>query len=228
MSYQDARPSPARRSNVLVRCYARRMSVVPTRQRMIETAVRMFQRGGYHATSWRALVEAAGTPWGSAHHHFPGGKEQLGVAAVDMAAEVVAMRIQKGFAQFKSPHDGVRAFCQAEAASLEASEFHEGCPVATIALETAPGSVSITDACNRAFDRWRSLMAEHLVQVGVTRKRAAELSTIILATFEGAMLVSRVSRTTAPLLIACEQLASLLEAEVPKAAGKRTTPAARA
>ena len=72
-------------------------------------------------------------------------------------------------------------------------------------------------------------MAEHLVQVGVTRKRAAELATIILATFEGAMLVSRVSRTTAPLLIACEQLASLLEAEVPpKAAGKRTTPAARA
>src|SRR5689334_13005597 len=118
---------------------------------MIETAVQLFRRGGFHATSWRALVEAAGTPWGSAHHHFPGGKEQLGVAAIDMAAEVVSMQIQQGFAQFNAPQDGVRAFFRNEAKTLEASAYRDGCPIATIALETAPESAALTDACKRAF-----------------------------------------------------------------------------
>src|SRR5437660_1001494 len=48
---------------------------------MIEAAMRLLQRNGYAATSWRGVVEEAGTPWGSAHHYFPGGKEQLTAAA---------------------------------------------------------------------------------------------------------------------------------------------------
>ncbi|MGC4079544.1 MAG: TetR/AcrR family transcriptional regulator [Rubrivivax sp.] len=182
---------------------------------MIETAVRLFQRGGYHSTSWRTLVEAAGTPWGSAHHHFPGGKEQLGVAAIDMAAEIVALRLQKNFAQYSAAHEGARAYFKAWAASLEASNFQDGCPIATIALETAPASEALTDACRRAFNRWRALLAEQFVQVGVKRKRAGELATILLSTFEGALLVARVSKTTAPLLMAGEQMAALLKNEVP-------------
>lgn len=204
-------------SIVLDRCYSAAMAVVPaipTRQRMIETAMMLFRRGGFHGTSWRALVEAAGTPWGSAHHHFPGGKEQLGVAAIDMAAEMVALQIQQGFAQFNKPQDGVRAYFRMEANTLEQSDFRDGCPIATVALETTSESTALADACKRAFDRWCALMAERLVQNGVKKKRAAELASILLSTFEGALLVARVSRSTQPLTLAAEQLASLLDAEL--------------
>ena len=57
---------------------------------MIDTAVRLFQLHGYHATSWRGLVTASETPWGSVHHHFPGGKEELGVAAITTGGDMVA------------------------------------------------------------------------------------------------------------------------------------------
>ena len=57
-----------------------------TRQQMIETGVRLFQRGGYYATTWRGLVEEAGAHWGSINHHFPGGKQELAIEAIRVGA----------------------------------------------------------------------------------------------------------------------------------------------
>ena len=57
-------------------------------------------------------------------------------------------------------------------------------------------------------------MAERLIQNGVKKKRASELASIVLSTFEGALLVARVSRSTLPLTLAADQLASLLDAEL--------------
>jgi TetR/AcrR family transcriptional repressor of lmrAB and yxaGH operons len=189
------------------------MSELPTRQRMIETAVRLFQRNGYQATSWRTLVDEAGTPWGSAHHHFPGGKEQLGVAAIELASRSVIARMAKLFAETRKPAEAVRAWCRASADELEQSGFVCGCPIATVALEAVPASAALTAACKAAFDRWQELLAEGLMSYGVKRKRAAQLATLVLVNIEGGYLVSRVSRSKTPMLLAGEQLAELLEAE---------------
>jgi len=175
----------------------------------------MFQRAGYHGSSWRALVEAAGTPWGSSHHHFPGGKEQLGVAAIELGGASVAAQLVELFARHRSVPKAVRAWCQASAEALARSGFCEGCPIATIALEMAPESVSLTSACREAFEAWCSTIASRLVESGVKKKRAGELATITVASLEGALLVARVSRSSRPLLLAGDLLASLLESELP-------------
>lgn len=180
---------------------------------MIETAVRLFQRQGYNATSWRVLVDAAGTPWGSAHHHFPEGKEQLGLAAVELGAAAVALRIEQMFAAHKSPSAALRAWCRKSAQQLEQSGFVEGCPIATVALETSATSAKLAAACKAAFDSWRTVIAEQLVHAGFKRKRAVELASLTIVTFEGALLIARVSRSQAPLLVAGDQLASLVESE---------------
>jgi TetR/AcrR family transcriptional repressor of lmrAB and yxaGH operons len=187
---------------------------------MIETAARLFRRDGYHATSWRQLVDAAGTPWGSAHHHFPGGKEQLGVAAVEVGAAEMAAHIDAGFAA-RNPADAVRALCRMHAEELERSDFAEGCPIATVALETATASPAVAAACRQAFDDWQRRMADGFVRWGVARKRAAELATFLLAAVEGALLVARVSRSGAPLVLVGDQLGTLLRAEIDASAGDR-------
>ena len=66
-----------------------------TRDRMIEAAMSLLQRRGYRATSWRVLTQESGTPWGSVQHHFPGGKEELGVAAIELAEQSVAPHNRK-------------------------------------------------------------------------------------------------------------------------------------
>jgi TetR/AcrR family transcriptional repressor of lmrAB and yxaGH operons len=185
-----------------------------TREKMIETAVRLFQQHGYHATSWRELVAAAGTPWGSAHHHFPGGKEQLGIAAIEAGAQATAAGIVEAALENPKPGSAVRAWCRAYAGQLAASDFREGCAIAAVALDTSGTSDALRDACRNAFSLWTELLATRFVAAGATRKRSRELATLIVLTVEGALLLARVSRSQAPLLLAGDQLATLLETEL--------------
>jgi TetR/AcrR family transcriptional regulator, lmrAB and yxaGH operons repressor len=211
MNDPPSRPRPE--APTLVDAMLRVMAEAPTRQRMIETAVHLFRRKGYHATSWRTLVEEAGTPWGSAHHHFPGGKEQLGVAAIEMGSDAIVAQMGSVFAEMRTLSGAVRAWCRAHADFLAESDYTEGCPVATVALEATMESRAILDASRKAFDRWRAIIADRLVAEGVRKKRAAELATLVLATVEGGLLLARVSRSKEPLYLAGDQLAKLIDEE---------------
>src|SRR4051794_842429 len=68
-----------------------------TKQRMVDTAVRLFRSQGYTATSWRGLVAESGTPWGSVQHHFPGGKQELALAALDAGSDLALGAIRIAF-----------------------------------------------------------------------------------------------------------------------------------
>ena len=103
-----------------------------TRERMISTAVTLFRREGYTATSWRHLVEEAGTPWGSAYHHFPGGKEQLAVAAIELATVTTAATITRAFERNDTIEEAVRWWFTKAAQALAGGDYRAGCPLATI------------------------------------------------------------------------------------------------
>lgn len=182
------------------------------RDQMINTAVALFQSGGYQATSWRKLVEKAGTPWGSAHHYFPGGKTQLGVAAIERAAEAVALLIDHAFPEGATPAQGVRNLFTGSAAMLEKSAFRAGCPIATVALETVPDTPQMAEACAAALERYHAALAAGLARTGVQARKAKPLATTILAAFEGALILARTRRSTEPLTTSARHLAVLLEA----------------
>ena len=67
-----------------------------------------------------------------------------------------------------------------------------------------------------AFDRWRGLISARLVADGVTRKKAVDLSALLIAALEGALVLARVGRDVAPLDAVHRQLRRLLEAETPE------------
>jgi TetR/AcrR family transcriptional repressor of lmrAB and yxaGH operons len=176
-----------------------------TRQRMIETAARLFQRDGYHATSWRGLVDAAGTPWGSVHHHFPGGKEELGAAAIDAGSGAVAALIEHCFQSEPDPVDAVGRWFTLSAGLLSTTGFVAGCPVATVALETAPHSDALGAASRRAFDQWEGLIAAQLRRAGASRAKASSAATVVLTLFEGGLLLARVRGDDQPMSLASRQ-----------------------
>jgi AcrR family transcriptional regulator len=181
---------------------------------MVETAAALLQTRGYAATSWRDLVDEAGTPWGSAHYHFPGGKEELAVAAVDLGARRVAEALDECLAASSSVPQGVRRWFEASAAATRSSQFTAGCPVATVALETSAELTGLSTACAEAFDAWRTLVMEALMGAGIGRVRARELATITIALLEGALLLARTSRSTTPVIQAAKHVESVLADEL--------------
>jgi TetR/AcrR family transcriptional repressor of lmrAB and yxaGH operons len=175
---------------------------------MISTAVTLFRRDGYAATSWRHLVEEAGTPWGSAYHHFPGGKEQLGVAAVTSAAELVTATIRRAFERTESAEEAITWWFGKAAQALAKGGYRDGCPVATVALETAHDSPALAEACQAAFTGWHKLLAGLLAEQGYSG--TDELAVAIVNNLEGALVLSRVRRSEQPLELAARHLALLL------------------
>lgn len=188
------------------------MSRAQTKGRMVATAARLLQQRGYAATSWRQLVEEAGTPWGSTYHHFPGGKEELAVAAIELSSEQVARFIDRCFDHSEHPAQAIGAWFAGAAASLDKSGYRDGCPVATVALETVPESPSITAAVRTAFGLWSERVTERLTQAGVAQPRAQELATIILINLEGGLVIARVAGNAHPLELAGSEMERLLRA----------------
>ena len=178
---------------------------------MVEAASRLFQACGYRGTSWRQLVRESGTPWGSIQHHFPGGKEQLGVAAVEYGTDLLGDFLTQCFENAKTPAEALETWFEASAALLESSGYRFGCPVAAVALDTDDSTVSLQHACARAFESWRVIVRDALVRSGTPAPQAETLSTTILAAFEGALLISRSRGSTEPLRQTAQTLSAILD-----------------
>lgn len=203
---------------------AKERKVGGTRDRMIETASKLLQAQGYAATSWRDLVNEAGTPWGSAHHHFPGGKEELAVAAVEFGSSQVAQVLQVCLDTSANVPAAVRRWFEFSARALTATQFRGGCPVATVALEAGPDLVDLAGACAGSFRAWQETLTTALVSAGVGRRRAQELAMITVALLEGSLLLARTSRDVRQIRTAAKQIEQLLAAELtPTEVARRAT-----
>jgi TetR/AcrR family transcriptional repressor of lmrAB and yxaGH operons len=187
------------------------MSALSPREQMILAASSLFQREGYDAASWRRLVKESGAPWGSTFHYFPGGKEQLGVEAIEWASRNVAAAIARCFPEGGHAADGVHKLFAGSAANLAKSGYTAGCPVCTVALETVPQSDTLGVACKNTFELWQMVVADGLVRCGISPNSAGALASTVLATFEGALVQSRVSQSREPLLVAATVLSRLFD-----------------
>ena len=191
-----------------MRTRSEEMARSDSRQRMLGAAVTLIQRQGYHATGMKQVVEESGTPRGSLYFHFPDGKDQMIGEALGIAKDAVAGTIDRVAGRSESPAEFIEGLGAAMAKWLTRSEFVEGCPVATVALEVAPLHETLTPASEQAFTHWIDQIAGHLVTLGMTSAEADEVAVSSMAALEGGMILARVRQDAAPLKTAMSRLAA--------------------
>lgn len=183
-----------------------------TRDRIVRAAADLLQRQGYEATSIKAISVISGATYGSLYHFFPGGKEELGAAALRFGAEDFSALLRRGLAASNDPGAAFAACAQLLADTLRDSEWTDGCPVAATALEMVGRSPLIQRASDEALSEWRSILAEPLLAAGWDAATAQSLAGTALATLEGAELLARVQSDDQPLRDAAGHLRLLVEA----------------
>ena len=175
----------------------------------LAAAVGLFRQQGYHGTALHDILAAAGSPRGSLYFHFPRGKEEIGENALTLAAEAV----RQGIAQAAEASENAEIFLvrivRSMAADLERSDYKEGCPIATTALETAAQSEALGAASRGAFQKWELEIKRGLFRFGIPAGAADLTATMVLCQIEGALLLARAYRSTEPLRRA-EQAVTLL------------------
>lgn len=181
-----------------------------TRDRLIAAMTDALRRRGLHGIGLTELLAQAGAPKGVLYHHFPGGKTELAVAAIDHVMERMLRGLDALLTQVPDPVEALRLWMGRATAGLQDTGFECGCPLATVALETTPDDTALRTALNHAFARMRERIAQALQQAGSAPETAAGLAALIVAAYEGGLLQARVAQSTQPIEQATQSLLSLL------------------
>ncbi len=174
-------------------------AVSDTRARLLRAGERLFRTQGYAGAGLKELAQAAAAPWGSLYHFFPGGKAQLGVEVLRYAAEKYRRGLQAVFDRHPDPSEAVERIFLGEAAILENSDYRDGCPIASVTLDVASTNEELRAACAEAFDAWLSTIEQALAAAGAPPDEAADLAVFVLASLEGAIVLSRAAKSPEPL-----------------------------
>lgn len=178
----------------------------------LAAAAKLFRQQGYHGTALHDILEAGGSPRGSLYFHFPKGKEEIGEAALTLAGEAVRQAMAKAAETSESAEVFLGRIARGMASDLEKSDFREGCPIATTALETAAQSEALGKATREAFQKWEAEISRGLQRFGMKIEDAEIAATAVLSQLEGALLLARTYRSLEPMHRAEQALKLLVRA----------------
>jgi AcrR family transcriptional regulator len=175
------------------------------RDRLTSATATLMQRHGVAGTGIAEILTTSGVTRRSIYLNFPGGKAELVAAATRSAGDEMTTTLRDYVAQ----PDPIGAFTRMWSDVLVNTDFEGGCPI----VAAASGRDESPEAASTAaevFAEWAQLLAERLSDDGVNRASAQSLSTMIVASVEGAVILSRAERSTKPLKQVCHHLNELI------------------
>jgi AcrR family transcriptional regulator len=159
------------------------------RMRMVRGAADLLARRGLGGTSFREVLQRTSAPRGSVYHHFPGGKHELVVAAVNHVGDGLTAVIDAQVG--RAAEDVVAAVAATMRHTLASSDLAAGCAVAAATVDAAGEFPDLTDITSGVFRAWQDHLAAALHAGGVARSRADALAVTVIAALEGAIILSR-------------------------------------
>lgn len=185
---------------------------LPTRDRILKAARRLFQQRGYYAVGTAEILEEAKAPKGSMYHHFPDGKEQIAIAAVNKIHSDLMSRLQKLEDDQHSVADMLRLFAKGMAHWLKESEWREGTMLVSTTVGSVPQMPKLHAAIKKAFNDWRQHIVKALQREGWNKAAALSAAQTIIAATEGAMILARIDQDERIVIKVADNLIALLAA----------------
>jgi TetR/AcrR family transcriptional repressor of nem operon len=187
-----------------------------TRKRIVEAAAPIFNQNGYEGSSLNALMDATGLKKGGIYRHFAS-KEDLAAEAFDYTWEA-AWKARLLHVDEKA--NGIDKLKQLITNFVEhRSPVPGGCPILNTAVDADDGNPVLRARVARALRSWvRRLQAyleqarqQHDARPGVDPNAVA---TLIVASLEGALMMSRIQRNDEALQHVQAHLNQYLDKEV--------------
>lgn len=186
-------------------------SKVNTKEKFIETASRLFEVKGYNATGLNEILAESGAPKGSLYYHFPKGKEQLALEAINSAGRKIKSNLQKNLESIEDPVDAIVYNMEQLADVIDSEQKTRDMSISLLALETYLTSEVLRKACEEIFNSLENTYVEKLIKFGIEKSKAAELGGAIGAMTEGGITVALTKRSGNPLRLIAKQIPSLIK-----------------
>lgn len=181
-----------------------------TKEKFIETASKLFEVKGYHATGLNEILAESGAPKGSLYYHFPKGKEQLALEAINSAGEKIKINLLRNLESFKDPVEAIVHNIESLATVIDNEQKTHDMTISLIAIETYSTSEILRKACEEVFDMLEGIYAEKLIEAGIDKAKAYELSSVIGSMTEGGITLSLTRKNGGPLRLIAKQMPKII------------------
>jgi TetR/AcrR family transcriptional repressor of lmrAB and yxaGH operons len=169
-----------------------------TKRRMLNSAVVLLRERGAAGVTVDAVLAHSGAPRGSVYHHFPGGRNELVLGAARQAGDYITAMVDDAVADGDA-RQVVERFIAFWKHSLTDTGFRAGCPVVALAVDSREDIPDAAALVREIFTRWQVSLSNLLVADGFSDERARRLATLVVASVEGALILSRARRDLSPL-----------------------------
>ncbi len=172
-----------------------------TRERILETAARLFHEQGYAATGIATILREAGVNAGSLYHFFPNKEALLAAVLKRYEALLQPVVLTPQETAHSDPVERVFGLLAWYRAGLEATGCRLGCPIGNLALELSDTHPEVRPLIDVNFRNWASGIERWLDDAAERLPRdcdRARLSRFILTVMEGGIMQARTSNSLEP------------------------------
>jgi AcrR family transcriptional regulator len=181
-----------------------------TKARMLNSAASLLRERGVGGVTVDAVLAHSGAPRGSVYHHFPGGRNELVLAALEQAGDAISGLLERAAAEGDARR-AVDRFIRFWKRTLTDSQFRAGCPAVAVAVDSRRDIPQAAETVQRIFATWHVALTGLLTADGYSADRAERLATMILAGIEGAVILARARADVTPLDDVAAEIGLLLE-----------------
>jgi TetR/AcrR family transcriptional repressor of nem operon len=183
-----------------------------TRQRIIEVAAPLFNKRGFAGCSMQDIMDATGLEKGGLYRHFAS-KEELAAEAFNYAlASVMRVRMHNADhieGAINRLNFVIKRFAESPSA------IPGGCPLMNVAIDADDGNPVLRGLACEGIRDWKSKLAvivEQGIESGEIRSNIEprRIANTIIATLEGALMISRIEGSKQAMRDAQESLEAVL------------------
>jgi len=174
-----------------------------TRERILDTAARLFYAQGYNSTGINQVIKEANVAKASLYQHFPS-KEDLLIEYLTVTGNETEKSLRAHIAKYKTPKEKVLATFDFLAKFIKQTEFN-GCNFLNVAAEVPHENEKVRSLIRKQKNGIRALFAEMLKPI-----HKESLSDELYLLFDAALITSRVHRDLWPIRTARKTIEKLV------------------
>ncbi|MEO1055058.1 MAG: TetR/AcrR family transcriptional regulator [Bacteroidota bacterium] len=189
-----------------------------TKEKIIERSAELFNIYGYHGCSLSDIMKATKLKKGGIYNHFKN-KDEIALEAFDYSYQAVIKRFRSRLDHDKTVTEKLNSIIEVFASFAPEPVVKGGCPIFNTAVDSSNSHPALREKAKQGINNLRKyieIKIEEGKANGEVRQDvvANELSTLLIITLEGAIIMSRVNGNNIHADIAVKHLKGYLEEKV--------------
>lgn len=182
------------------------MKKTTTRDKIINSAFKLFYEKGFNATSIDDILKDASLNKGSLYHVFKGKKELL----LTVIEEKIAKNLEEKYKGIKDAQNPLQ-FLKEKLLSTDNFDFKHGCALNNLVQEMSPADKDVAKALQKIYVALEHTYYLSLRDLVMSEDKKIALSKMMLATVEGAIMAAKSAQNKEPFLEIVQQLFKMIK-----------------